>query len=465
MANSKVLAAATSAVSDDPQAGVGALLIKSGEVLASHFSGLRNRELNLPFDAQTPFRMCSITKHFSALLLIQAVQAGRARLDDHPARHVPSLSVLHPATTLRQLCAHQAGLRDVYCLAMLLGAGAEDSFGREAVESLLPLLAEPQFSPGTQSCYSNTGYLMLGWVLEAIWAQPLASLYQDLIFAPLGMQHTYLAGDTGAPLSAQSIGYEADERGEAMPARVRLCWAADAGLVTTAADLVIWEGQWHRGDARFAALLSELQQPCPLADGSSPDARLGIRQTVRRDEQEWFHTGGLRGWRMARTHLPGRDLSVLVLFNHMADPLPSARAIIDAACGRPADAALAKSRALASPESTAFDRNRPAMTLVSAISGAYHCERSATSVHIRAQGQGAEIVFDGPFAGPAGQTYPLRVLGPDRASFHISRALDYPAPETVTVEFSESAADGFQAVTLGCWQCLGLRFEREKRRA
>lgn len=286
-------------------------------------SGLASLSPAIPFTPQTPFRACSITKQFVALVLLQLAAEGRLSLDEHPGRYVPALSSFDPGLRLWHLAQNRSGLPDYFCAAMLTGAQPESPFPAAAGAELIGRLRAGMFPPGAGTRYSNGNFRILQWVLQAVTGESLATLLQTRIFAPLGMTTSFLGEDTAQPLPNGTRGYRALHAGWDEEV-TRIVWSGDAALVTTMVDLLRWEA------ALLGAADLHLPQSEGLAearlrpDGSPASYAYGVNSWRHGARRMQWHSGALRGFRMMHLRFPDDATSVVVFLNRTENPMPHA---------------------------------------------------------------------------------------------------------------------------------------------
>ncbi|MEM9170683.1 MAG: serine hydrolase [Pseudomonadota bacterium] len=327
-------ALAQAGLSSTDGAAVG--VVRDGRPVVRHCRGDANRVLERPFRTDSGFRICSITKHFTCLLILMAEEEGLLSLDGSPNDALPVELPFHQDLRIIDLCKNRSGLRDYWCAAMLFGATAETRFNREDADRLLASCAKDADAPGTRYAYCNTNFLILGRILEHVYGRSLHELLRDRIFTVAGLSATYLGAETARPLPGWTAGYAPDQEGLARPAHTDIVWEGDAGIVSTLDDLLAWEKQFHDASAPLHRLLRRLTDTAE-SDDARTGYRLGMRVAARRGREEHLHTGGLRGWRSARLFLPEQRLSVVVLLNHMTEPASIARRVADAALGDDSD--------------------------------------------------------------------------------------------------------------------------------
>ncbi|MFW6093999.1 MAG: serine hydrolase domain-containing protein [Pseudomonadota bacterium] len=174
----------------------------SGGVLAAHGErvlfrnayGNASKEFSVPNSPDTRFVLGSINKMFTATAVLQLVEQGRLDLDATVARHLPGVLAGDVAgrMTLLQLLTHTSGLGDFLFTPELEHRNRADY---RTIEDYLPLVADdsPAFEPGTDWQYSNTGYLLLGAILEQETRQDYYGYVREHVLEPAGMQ------DSGSP--------------------------------------------------------------------------------------------------------------------------------------------------------------------------------------------------------------------------------------------------------------------------
>ena len=158
---------------------------------------------SVAISAESRFNLASAGKMFTAIAVAQLIDAGKVGLDDPIGRHVDGLTAEAAAVTVRQLLTHSSGLGNFFTLENL--AAVQKA---RTVADLLPLVAaeKPEFPPGTKFQYSNTGFLLLGRLVERVSGQSYEQYLGAHVFGPAGMAAT---GLNAGPPAAQAIGMTA----------------------------------------------------------------------------------------------------------------------------------------------------------------------------------------------------------------------------------------------------------------
>lgn len=234
------------------QAGAGApgaiAYVARGAATIGAAAGTADLATGTPAQADMAYEIGSQTKTMMATVVLQLVAEGRLELDAPVARYLDGTTLAGipnaEAATLRQLLDHSSGIPDC---DQVPGSGDLPLYVEQAlanpgevytVDDFLDLVRglPPEFPPGTQSAYSNTGYLLLQKAVEAVAAEPLGAVLAARIFAPLGMRDTRL--DDFAPDPARWSSYAQPEGAPPIDAGLlRIDSGGDGGVVSTAGDM------------------------------------------------------------------------------------------------------------------------------------------------------------------------------------------------------------------------------------
>jgi D-alanyl-D-alanine carboxypeptidase len=293
----------------------------SSHVVAA--SGTAERSGGTPATADSQFRIASITKMFVAVVALQLVQEGRLGLDDRLAQHVPGFPG-GDQITIRQLFNHTSGVPD-YGRTTDFGKGLlADRQRRWSTDEVLALVtgARPDFAPGTDFLYSNTGYVLLGRVIDAVSGSTWAAEVRRRILDPLHLRHTFVAGAEPVPGGVLPGYFDTDEDGDQENVETGRPWpsletteGAAGAIVSTAPDLVIFGGALFRGRLLAPAMLHKMVAGGPHHPRNS-NYGLGVEIT-RPDYRTtvWGHGGFTPGFRSALWYVPQHDMVVAALAN------------------------------------------------------------------------------------------------------------------------------------------------------
>lgn len=488
-------------------------VIRDGEILIRHAWGWANAERRIPFTPKTLFRMCSITKQFTCGVALETVP-DLAALDPAVQAKLPDLT--QPAPSAATLCHNQSGLRDYWAVAMLHGAPAESPFGEHEAARVIAGATTLQFAPGTRYSYCNQNFRILSDILQDRTGRSFAELLQAHIFDPVGMATALLAADTSA-MPDGTEGYEGTQAAGFRPAVNRILWTGDAGLGASLDDMIAWERHIDRTRDDPEALYPRLTAPVHFADGAQAQYGFGIGRRTKWGRAITGHGGALRGWRSHRLHVAAERLSIVVLFNHLADAQDAGMAILAALLGetdKPAhpEPTPAWQGVYLEPETglaaridpgppgkiqLRYDRHpdildiqpggaagtdgprlrpgqgglwmdRPGENQTSLlqprggegghdVAGRYHCPELAADLAIVDSGGALYGAFSGHLG--QGRMELLDLVGADLWALPCPRALDHTPPGDWTLAFNRDG-DRVESVQVGCWLARGLIYER-----
>jgi D-alanyl-D-alanine carboxypeptidase len=243
-----------------------------------------------PLDADSPFAIASITKTFTATLVLQLVEEGRLALDDEVGPLLPDVA-LPEGVTVRQLLSHTSGVADLLePMRALMNADPERIW---TAREVLAQIGPPRFAPGSDYAYSNTNYVILGLLVEELSGQPFADVLRTRILQPLALDRTGILTEPGAPpLMTPS-------------------WASAFGtsgfMYSSVGDLLAWADDLYLGNVLRRSSLAQMLTFSPDGYG------LGAQQIELGDQPGYGHSGLLRGFTSLMVHLPAENVTLVVI--------------------------------------------------------------------------------------------------------------------------------------------------------
>jgi CubicO group peptidase (beta-lactamase class C family) len=312
----RIDAIAMAALADGPLAGLSIAVVRGQDMIVSKGYGYADLAAKVPATADTMYDIASITKLFTAAAIMKLAQAGKVDLADELASLLPEFPNAEQARriTVRHLLNHTSGLSDYeaahteYWLAG--GKPVTPTFVLDYLSGR-PL----EFVPGSQWSYSNSGYYLLGMIVERVSGRRYGEYVRDEIAAPLKLSATAPCDLVfGSP--AATRGYDAKDSGLVAS---RLIGApnivADGGLCSTVGDLSRLPTALARGNVVNAASLAAMREPTTLASGIAIDYGLGVRRGVLEGHELWGHTGGMDSYWSVLARYPDDDVTIVVLVN------------------------------------------------------------------------------------------------------------------------------------------------------
>ncbi|MGP0068601.1 MAG: serine hydrolase domain-containing protein [Isosphaeraceae bacterium] len=292
--------------------GLSLTIVREGKVVLAKGYGERSLEDEAPVEPQTVFAVGSVTKQFTCACILLLAEDGKLSVDDKVAKFYPNLTRAGDIS-LYDLMAHTSGYADFYPLDFV------DRRLREPIreDALLAEYAgsELDFEPGERYSYSNTGYTLLGRVVEKVSGKPMAQFLKERILDPLGMTHS--AFEPGPDVKGRAQGYTSFALGPPEPAVLESKgWlAAAGGLWSTGPDLARWDLALMGGRVLETGSLRFMSTPKTLNSGQSTGYGCGLN--IRRVEGEtiWTHGGSISGFLTTNTMIPRTRSAVILLTN------------------------------------------------------------------------------------------------------------------------------------------------------
>lgn len=290
-----------------------------GHLIYSRAYGLRDLEHRQPATVDTYYEIGSITKQFTAAAILQLQEAGKLRLGDKLAVYLPHAP--HASeVTLRQLLSHTSGEPEY-----LDAVDAAKAIGKPATfDQLMSYIAgKPlDFEPGSHWSYSNTGYILLGRVIEVVSRETYQHYVQTHLLDPAGMTHTFTVADEGH-LPSMAVGYDREhghvERAPTINATVG--WAAGF-LVSTVADLERWDEALRHDKIVTPADYALMSTSVKTTANDDTGYGFGLFVDAVDDQPRIGHTGGSLGFTTANEYFPKQDVQIIAFTNLKDDPEP-----------------------------------------------------------------------------------------------------------------------------------------------
>lgn len=291
--------------------GVAVLVIKQGQVVLRAGYGSGDLAQARPISPDQVFRIGSLTKQFTAAAIMLLVEQGKLSLNDRVTRFLPQLP--EHGITIEHLLTHTSGIVN---FTSKRGFGAMVNTDMTVDAMIDTFSHDPlDFPPGTNFNYSNSGYFLLGAVIEKVSGQSYAHFIHEHIFMPLQMKHA-VYGDAVLAGMVRTLGYT-DEDGHAVPAApisLTIPFAAGA-LSASVDDLLLWEMAMREGRLLKPSSWQRLLTPYTRTDGSVNPYAYGWFVEKLRGKPVQSHTGGINGFASMSLRMPEQGVYVAVLSN------------------------------------------------------------------------------------------------------------------------------------------------------
>ena len=285
---------------------MGAVLVARGdEVLLSKGYGTADIAWSISNTPATRFRIASVSKQFTAAAIMRLVDEGKLGLDDRLDSHLRPIAPSLANITIFQLLTHTSGMGDY--LTSLVPDPSRVKTAAQTIASIQRLKLEA--TPGTRFIYSNSGYAILGAVVEKASGIGYCQFIRERLVRPLGMQDTDCNIDADVvPRRASGYLWERGVMTYALPHQADGIFA-DGGLYSTVDDLWRWQQALHGGRVVSAGSLKKMTTVVKQEHGMGVEVNAGANDTV------YGHSGHLKGFTSRISYRPRDELHIVVLSN------------------------------------------------------------------------------------------------------------------------------------------------------
>lgn len=251
------------------------------------------------------YQVGSVTKQFTAAAIMRLVEAGKLTLDDHAREWIPELHVRYDAVTIRELLTHTSGVADY---ATRLTSAYEPKTQQEIVA--LINTGSALFRPGALFSYSNSGYFLLGMIVERAAGKPYEQVLRELFFDPLRLDSTSYCGTRGAAPE----GHRTGSLTPVAPADMSLVFSAGA-VCSNAYDLLRWTLALEEGVAVSPASFAQMTTSVDPTEMPPPGYGFGLVVDTFEDRRRIWHNGDIPGFQSHVARFPDEELTIVVLIN------------------------------------------------------------------------------------------------------------------------------------------------------
>ena len=281
------------------------MLRENGEIVYQNAIGMADLEGNISNTLQTLFRIGSQTKTFTAVMILQLVQENKLKMDDLLSQFFPEIPNAEQIT-LAHLLRHRSGIYNFTNDPEYLTYHTNPIAQKEILQKITGY--QPVFEPGSKAEYSNSNYILLGYILEAVTGMDYAENLKARITEPLGLEHTYYGSKINPDIS-EAYSYKWEGGAFVLEAETNMQIPHGAGaVVSTVRDITLFLEALFNG-----RLLAEEQfaEMIRLED----DFGCGLFVMPFYNHKGMGHTGGIDGFSSMMAYFPEQHLAVSLLSN------------------------------------------------------------------------------------------------------------------------------------------------------
>ncbi len=298
------------------QPGAAALVIKDGQVVLRKGFGMASLELGVPVAPEDVFEIGSVTKQFTAAAVLLLQERGLLRVEDEITKHLPDYPTHGERITIENLLSHTSGIPNYTSLPEWFPRLREDL----SPAALMALFKDRplDFKPGTKWSYSNSGYIVLGALIEKVSGKSYERFLTEEIFQKLGLSHTrYNPPEEVVPRRAAGYGRDAGGLRNARYLSMTQPYAAGA-LISTVDDLAKWDAALKTDALLSPASRERMFTPVKLSSGETTGYGYGWAIGNLAGRKVIEHGGGIFGFVCDEARVPEAGLFVAVLSNNEA---------------------------------------------------------------------------------------------------------------------------------------------------
>jgi CubicO group peptidase (beta-lactamase class C family) len=287
---------------------MGSVLVAHGkEVLLDKGYGFANLEWNIPNSPSSKFRLGSITKQFTAASILLLQEGGKLNLSDPVKKYLPDSPAAWDKVTVLNLLTHTSGIPS---FTSFPDYASLEPFATTPEQLVKRFRDKPlDFQPGEKWSYSNSGYVLLGYLIEKISGESYERFVQENIFTPLGMKDSGYDSNS-AIIPHRAAGYSPGPNGPENAGYINMTVPLSAGgLYSTTDDLLRWEQGLFGGKLLSSASLQKMTTPF------KEDYACGLMVHTVNGRKVIEHGGGIEGFNTLLAYYPEDELTVIVLSN------------------------------------------------------------------------------------------------------------------------------------------------------
>lgn len=299
--------------------GATVLVARNGSVIYRKAVGLADIERNVPMKPEMVFRIGSITKQFTAVAILQLMEEGKLSLQDELTKYIPDYPVKGKKITIEQLLTHISGIRSYTDMGSF--DDAMQAVDKTPAQLMDVFKNEPfDFEPGTQWHYNNSGYFLLGMIIEKITGKPYGEFIETRLLQPLGMTAS-LYGSNTKLIPNRATGYDPAKNGVQVATYLSMTLPYAAGsLMSTVDDLFKWNRALKAGKLLKPETLEKAYTGYILPNGHDTHYGYGWFLGELGGQKVIHHSGGINGYLSDALYIPQSDLFVVALSNCTCNP-------------------------------------------------------------------------------------------------------------------------------------------------
>ena len=293
--------------------GVTALIYKKDKVVYRKAFGIANMELQVKMIPENVIEIGSITKQFTAVAILMLAEQGKLSVDDEITKFIPDYPANGKTITIHQLLNHTSGIKSYTGMAGFINFVRQDHSPDDIINFFKN--ESMDFDPGEKYLYNNSGYVLLGYIIEKISGQSYEDFLIEHIFTPLKMKNTFYGSKTNL-IPNRAEGYTPNAKGwqKAIPSGMSWAYAAGA-IMSNVDDMLLWHKSVHNNTLISAESKAKAFTNTTLNNGDPTNYGYGWAMGKINGSPSIEHGGGIFGYTTAGIYIPDENIYVIVLTN------------------------------------------------------------------------------------------------------------------------------------------------------
>jgi len=288
------------------------LISKNGNIIYEKAFGLANLELNVPMNTESVFEIGSMTKQFTAVSILMLMEDDKLNLDDEITKFIPDYPTNGNKITIHHLLTHTSGIKSYTSLKKLNAISKQDLTPLELIDFFKN---EPiDFVPGDKFKYNNSGYVILGYIIEKVSGQSYANFVEEQIFKKLNMTASQYASNSKV-IKNRASGYQDDE-GYVNTREISFTLTYSSGsLMSNLSDMFKWQEAIKSNLLISKKTTKKAFTNYTLNNGDHINYGYGWKIKTISNIQSFEHGGAIWGFKSMGVYLPDLDIYVVGLTN------------------------------------------------------------------------------------------------------------------------------------------------------
>ena len=297
-------------------------IMKEGKLIYAKGYEMANIEYDIPNSASSVFRIGSTSKQFTAACIVLLAEQEKLNLDNTLNQYFPDFPEYAKRITIRNLLNHTSGIRDYLRISYLKGYSHDEYYEDKDIMKWLINQTELNFKPGDEHLYSNSGYWLLGQIVNKVAEMNMADFAKKEIFEPLGMNNTHFHNDHTQIVKNRASGYVPDRNNKYKISMTTLDMVGDGGIFTTINDIKKWDDAYYESSVLSKEFWNMMTQQGILNNGEVINYASGLMISKYKGLKTVRHGGAFVGFTAELLRFPEQKLSIAIFANR-GDANPS----------------------------------------------------------------------------------------------------------------------------------------------